>query len=146
MRIEILRSGRRRYHPSPEEKAKIVTETLAAGATVAEVARKHGITPGRILAWRREAKAKEHGEPAAPGLVKVHVVASPATAARQDVRAEELPRSAQETKRTGIIEIDLGDGRCLRVDAKVDTDALSRVLDVMRRRCSRSHLACGSGW
>ncbi len=130
MRIEILRSGRRRYHPSPEEKAKIVTETLAAGVTVAEVARKHGITPGRILAWRREARAKEHGEPAAPGLVKVHVVASPTTAARQDMRAEEL----QEAKRTGIIEIDLGDGRCLRVDAEVDTDALSRVLDVMRRR------------
>jgi transposase len=130
MQVEILPSGKRRCHWSSEEKARIVAETLAAGAKVAEVARKHGISPGRIFAWRREAGAKEHGEPAAPGLVKVHIVASPTTAARQDVRAEELPRSAQEAKRTGIIEIDLGDGRCLRVDA----DALGRVLDVMRRR------------
>ena len=134
MQVEILNSGKRRCHWSPEEKARIVAETLAAGAKVAKVARKHGITPSQIFAWRREARAKEHGEPAAPALVKVHVVASPTTAARQDVRAEELLRLAQEAKRTGIIEIDLGDGRCLRVDAEVDADALSRVLDVMRRR------------
>jgi transposase len=51
------------------------------------------------------------------------------------VQAEELRCSAQEArKRTGLIEIDLGDGRCLRVDAEVDADALGRVLDVMRRR------------
>jgi transposase len=134
MQVEILPSGKRRCHWSAEEKARIVAETLAAGAKVAEIARKHGITPSRIFAWRREARAKEHSEAAAPGLVKVHVVASPTTAARQDVRAEELPRSAQKAERTGIIEIDLGDGRCLRVDAEVDADALLRVLDVMRRR------------
>jgi transposase len=134
MQVEILNSGKRRCHWSAEEKARVVAETLAVGAKVAEVARKHGITPSRIFAWRREARAKEHGEPAAPGLVKVHVVASPTTAARQDVRAEELPLSAQGARRTGIIEIDLGDGRCLRVDAGVDADALGRVLDVMRRQ------------
>jgi transposase len=135
MQVEILNSGKRRCHWSAEEKASLVAETLAAGAKVAEVARKHGITPSRIFAWRREARAKEHGEPAAQGLVKVHVVASPTTAARQDVRAEELPRSDQDARqRTGLIEIDLGDGRCLRVDAEVDADALGRVLNVMRRR------------
>jgi len=133
MQVEILPSGKRRCHLSSEEKARIVAEALTAGAKVAEVARKHGITPSRIFAWRREARAKEHGEPA-PGLVKVHVVASPTTAARQDVRAGELPHPAQEVTRRGIIEIDLGDGRCLRVDAEVDADALLRVLDVMRRR------------
>jgi Transposase len=76
MQAEILPSGKRRCHWSAEEKARIVAETLAAGAKVAEVTRKHGITPSRIFAWRREARAKEHGEPAAPGLVKVQVVAS----------------------------------------------------------------------
>lgn len=134
MRVEILPSGKRRCHWSSEEKARIVAETLAAGGKVAEVGRKHGISPGRIFAWRREARAKEHGEPAAPGLIKVHV-APPTTGAMQEVRTEELPRSAQEPRqKTGLIEIDLGDGRCLRVDAEVDADALLRVLDVMRSR------------
>jgi DDE superfamily endonuclease/Transposase len=41
MRVEILPSGKRRCHWSSEEKARIVAETLAAGATVAEVARRH---------------------------------------------------------------------------------------------------------
>jgi transposase len=135
MQVEILPSGKRRCHWSAEEKARIVAETLAAGAKVAEVARKHGITPSRIFAWRREARAKEHGEPAAPGLIKVHVVAPPTTATRQDMPVKEPPRSAQEARqRTGLIEIDLGDGRYLRVDAEVDANALGRVLDVLSCR------------
>ena len=135
MRVEILRSGERRHHWSAEEKARIVAETLVAGTTVAEVARKHGIAPGRIFAWRREARTKEHGEPVAPGLAKVHVAAPPPTAAMQDMPAEEVPRSARQAgKWTGVIEIDLGDGRCLRVDADVDADALGCVLDVLSRR------------
>jgi len=36
--------------------------------------------------------------------------------------------------RGSIIEIDLGRGRCIRVDAQVDADALARVLDVLERR------------
>jgi transposase len=33
-----------------------------------------------------------------------------------------------------LIEIDLGDGRRVRVDGAVDVDALRRVLDVLERR------------
>jgi transposase len=33
-----------------------------------------------------------------------------------------------------LIEIDLGNQRCIRVDAHVDPDALARILDVLGRR------------
>jgi transposase len=33
-----------------------------------------------------------------------------------------------------MIEIDLGDGKRVRVDANVDADALGRVLDVLGRK------------
>ena len=36
--------------------------------------------------------------------------------------------------RVGLIEIDLGNRRRIRVDAQVDADALARVLDVLERR------------
>jgi transposase len=36
--------------------------------------------------------------------------------------------------RTGLIEIDLGNRRRIRVDAQVDPEALARVLDVLERR------------
>jgi transposase len=36
--------------------------------------------------------------------------------------------------RPGLIEIDLGNRRRIRVDAQVDPEALARVLDVLERR------------
>jgi transposase len=68
-------------------------------------------------------------------LVPVDVAAPRATAALQRVPAEESLRSARSAaKKTGLIEIDLGDGKRVRVDAEVDADALGRVLDVLVRR------------
>jgi transposase len=43
-----------------------------------------------------------------------------------------MGRASKGTR--GLIEIDLGGGRRLKVDADVDADALSRVLDVLDRR------------
>ena len=37
-------------------------------------------------------------------------------------------------KATGLIEIELGSGRSLKVGADVDAAALARVLDVLERR------------
>ncbi|MCI0598146.1 MAG: transposase [Beijerinckiaceae bacterium] len=71
---------------------------MTAGTPVAEAARKHGIAPGRILAWRREARAKEKGEPAAPDLVKVHVAAPAPAVVMKGMRAKELPRPAQDAR------------------------------------------------
>ena len=135
MRVEILASGARRRHWSADEKTKIVAETLAAGAKVSEVARKLGIAPSLIFAWRREARAKELGEPVAPGLIPVHVAAPRPTVVMQSTPASAQPRPARSAeKKASLIEIDLGGGRHVRVDANVDAEALGRVLDVLGRR------------
>ncbi len=52
-------------------------------------------------------------------------------ATHQRVSVEEPTRSARST---GLIEIDLSDGKRVRVDTDVDADALGRVLDVVERR------------
>jgi transposase len=46
-----------------------------------------------------------------------------------DRRMRQLPAA-----RNGLIEIDLGNRRRIRVDAHVDSEALARVLDVLERR------------
>ena len=52
-RLEVLTGvgGRRRW--SPDDKARIVEETLARGATVSDVARRHDIRPQQLFGWRR---------------------------------------------------------------------------------------------
>jgi transposase len=134
MRVEILANGKQRRHWSLEDRTRILADASATGAKVSDVARKHAIAPSLIFAWRREARAKELGESETPVLAPVHVMPRP-TAALQRALAEEPPRLARSAaKKTGMIEIDLGDGKRVRVDTDADADALGRVLDVLERR------------
>ncbi|MBM3532601.1 MAG: transposase [Alphaproteobacteria bacterium] len=51
-RVEIFTgAGRRRW--SAEDKARIVAESMAPGASVSAIARLHGLTPAQIFRWRR---------------------------------------------------------------------------------------------
>lgn len=136
MRVEILNGLERRRRWSDREKARITEETFAPGAKVSEVARKHGVSRSLIFAWRREARANEHDERAAAHLIPVHVAAPSApTVVMQAPPAQNPRHSTRSTeKKTGLIEIDLGGGRRVRVDANVDAAALGRVLDVLGRR------------
>ena len=58
-RLEVLTGvvGRRRW--SADDKARIVEETFAPGATVSEVARRHDIRPQQLFGWRREMRLPE---------------------------------------------------------------------------------------
>src|SRR3954447_7824388 len=56
-RVEMLTGPGRRRRWSAEEKARIVAETLAAGARVSEVARRWQICPQQVFGWRRQARA-----------------------------------------------------------------------------------------
>ncbi|WP_181183896.1 transposase [Prosthecodimorpha hirschii] len=55
-RFEVINGalGRRRW--TADDRARIVGETLEPGAVVSEVARRHGLTPQQVFAWRREAR------------------------------------------------------------------------------------------
>src|SRR3954447_16426453 len=55
-RLEVFTGvGRRRTWPA-DEKAAIVAESYAPGRTVCGVARRHGLTPAQLFAWRRLAR------------------------------------------------------------------------------------------
>jgi len=55
-RLEVLEgpTGRRRW--SVETKAAIVAESFEPGERVADVARRHGLTPQHLTSWRRLAR------------------------------------------------------------------------------------------
>src|SRR3954467_60146 len=54
-RVEVLTGPVRRRRWSAEEKARIVEETLAPGARVAEVARRGQLCSQQVFGWRRAA-------------------------------------------------------------------------------------------
>lgn len=133
-RVEVLSGPERRRRWSEEEKLAIVAETQRPGATVSTVARRHGLHPNQLFKWRRDARQGElvGGALAAPSFVPVHMVADETMARDGPPRWTEPPAAAGRVE--GLIEIDLGDGRQIRVDRHVNEAALRRVLRAMAGR------------
>ena|SRR5260221_8481432 len=127
MRVEVLGGVERRRRWSRDDKMRIIEETLAPGAVVTEIARRHGIATSLVFTWRRRARLATVAS-AGPRLVAVQV------AAAESVQSIQAPAAIPARKRRGVIEIELGDGKRVSVDENVDPDALGRVLDVLSRR------------
>ena len=128
-----VRPERRRRWRS-EDKYRIVQETLAPGAVVTIIARRHGISTGLLYTWRKQALSH-----AMSSFLPVQVVADPgATPAPPPDTPALAPPSpdASASPASSVIEIVLSSGVSLRVDASVDEDALRRVLSALEgRRC-----------
>ena len=61
-RVEVFSGSGRRRRWTPEQKALIVAQSYKGGETVSAVARRHGLTPQQLFAWRREAQRARSGE------------------------------------------------------------------------------------
>ena len=132
MRVEVLGGLERRRRWSQDDKVRIVEETLAPGAKVTEVARRNGVAASVVFTWRRQARTVER---VGPCFAPVQIAAAVTGEDNAKPQSEDgrLMRSLS-TARNGLIEIDLGNRRRIRVDAQVDPEALARVLDVLERR------------
>lgn len=134
MRVEVLDGVERRRRWSSDEKTRLVDETLVPGAKVSEVARRNGISASLLFTWRRQARAIE-APAAVPRFAAVQIAGPHPAAEISKPPSDGTPQSRPATSgRSGLIEISLGGGRRVRVDANVDAAALARVLDVLERR------------
>jgi transposase len=57
--VTVLSSPERRRRWSAAEKLRVVAESLSAGSSVAEFARRRDIHPNLVHAWRRQARTGE---------------------------------------------------------------------------------------
>ena len=128
MRVEVLGGVERRRRWSRDDKMRIIEETLAPGAVVTEIARRHGISTSLVFTWRRRARLASVVS-AGPRLVPVQLT----PVAAESVPSIEAPAAIPSLRRC-LIEIELGGGKRVSVDENVDADALGRVLDVLSRR------------
>ncbi|MGJ0512811.1 IS66-like element accessory protein TnpA [Methylocystis sp.] len=111
---------RRRRSWSLDEKRRIVDESLADGASIAEVARHYDLNANQLFTWCRQFSV----EPVTPkelAPILPVTIAPDTTAADSDLRS------------TGQMEIVLAEGDRIIVWADVETAALSRVVKALRR-------------
>ena len=134
-RIEVITGVERRRKWSAQEKAAIVAESLAEGAVVSQVARRHGLNPQQLFGWRAHLRDAMRGSApssnATPAFVPAIVEdgppspvspALPATVAMVSASVDPAP-----------IEIALG-GVIVRVRGEADPRALTTVLKALRGR------------
>jgi transposase len=144
-RIELITGTGRRRRWSSDDKARIVEESLKPGANVSEVARRNGLSPQQLFAWRRAAHALfQEGVGETPAN-RTDDVPAPGQRRRQvqlSDRGEETPAfapvviaaasSAAPRTGSGAVEIAIGDA-VVRVIGPVDTAVLIAVLRAVRR-------------
>jgi transposase len=76
-RVEVITgAGRRRSWPL-DVKARIVMESLEDGAVISEVARRHGIRPQQLFAWRKQVRDHVPTASFAPVVVEMAPPALP---------------------------------------------------------------------
>jgi len=131
MRVEVLGGLERRRRWSQDDKVRIVEETLAPRAKVTEVARRNSVAASVVFTWRRQARTVER---VGPCFAPVQIAAAVTGEDNAKPQSDDRRMRSLSTARNGLIEIDLGNRRRIRVDAQVDPEALARVLDVLERR------------
>ena len=111
----------KRKYRSKEERRRIAEETLAIGASVAVIARAHGVNANQVFQWR-ELYHEGRLDPATAStqLIPVRV----ADVLSQDVRPA--------VSASGAIHIEMGKVR-LRVEGKVDSECLRIILEQLAR-------------
>lgn len=117
---------------TPRERQAILAELERSGESVREFARRRGIPAGTISYWRhaarggankRRRRARDSGGRRSTELVELTPV--------EDVLVE----SRRAGMIGGVFELQLGDGRVVRIPPVFDADALGRLLRVLEAPC-----------
>jgi transposase len=101
-------------------KRRIVAETLAPGASVSIVARRHDVNANQVFKWRREMA------PEPPAAVMESIAMLPV----EIVPEPDEPRP--RARRTGTIEITFAGGARVSVRGEVSPETLRRVIELLR--------------
>jgi len=126
VKIVRLKDGRTREFRSKQERRQIVEETMRPWASVALVARAHGVNTNQVFKWKAQYRqGRLEITPAATLLpVKVSDI--------QPNMAGTAPRRKLRTKRSGVIDIDLGHAR-IRIEGAADPECIRAALDRLVR-------------
>ena len=121
-------SGRRvRRWRSVAEKRQIVQLTMEPGASVAEVARAHGVNANQVFKWRR---ALERGE-----LIESYSALLPVTVSTSGEPPSEVLEQQRQTSGSsaGAIHIELPGRALISIESGADGSMVRAVLESLRQ-------------
>ena len=125
---------RRRKRRSPEEKLQIVRETLQAQASVAVIARHHGVNANQVFAWRRQYQRGQLVEGSGTRTQEAVIVpvklVEPAQVRASTRTNEPGPRVSTSPR----IEIELAEGGRLKI-WDVSSETLRALIRDLMRPC-----------
>ena len=116
------RTRRRRYDKA--FKRALVEQTLAPGASVARIAREHGINANQLFKWRRQFLLAEQDTSVSPLLTEPLASLVPVAVVAEQARPDE---AQAPTACTGMLEIRLAGGE-VRIHGAIDPAILRIVL------------------
>jgi transposase len=125
--FEPVAHSRKRLRRTPEEKRRIVEATFVPGASIARVAREHGVNANQVFQWRYEYRKGTLGvrQQGQARLVPVTVTAEPSS--------NPGPEIGSVTARSGSIHIELPGRAVISVEAGVDPELVRTVLGSLLR-------------
>src|ERR1700739_742948 len=124
-RLDVITGTGRRRRFSDDDKARIVEETLAPGAVVSAVARRHGLSPQQLFGWRRQARQSAAGaEDEAPKFFPA-VVGNGSPASIAAGRRRKRLRHVDQI--SGLIEVAIA-GMTVRIGRGAEAKTVAAVL------------------
>ncbi len=128
-RFEVFNGAGGRRHWSLDDKARIVAETLEPNAVISEVARRYGLRPQQVFAWRREArKPAASVQQESPAFVPAVVTPSPP--GPTPTRPAQL-RKRKATRDAGVIALEIN-GIAMRVGRGTDAKTVAAVIRALK--------------
>lgn len=104
----------------------MVQETLAPGASVAIIARRHGVNANQLFSWRRQYRRGVLELVNAPPCEESALV--PIAVAPIDAPQEQRGNVANEAQNAGRIDIEFSGGRRVTVWGQADLETLFSIL------------------
>lgn len=124
--VQVEEVRRVRRWRSIAEKRQIVQLTLEAGASVAEVARAHGVNANQVFKWRR---AFERGELIQPCSALLPVTITSTSEPQHELSTEEHPVTAA----AGSIHIEFPGRAVISIESGADSALVRQILESLRQ-------------
>ena len=121
--VTVLSGRERRRRWTSSEKLRLVAESLSAGLSVAEFARRHDVHPNMVHSWRRQARMGELSIAPDDGARFVPVAVATESCVALPIESNKRPGSS--------IEVVLRNGRVLRLLEEVTPRLVGQLADAL---------------